>query len=162
MKATSSLPGSGKEVGEGAICFSFLDLLRTEHPVFLLSHLPVLEYLEAVVILIKKKKKRNVPHCFRFPWLIAAYVLAARARGFGAAGTPNPVVHPGARLGDPRCFWGSSLRGLTASDPFFEGLRVVARDRGQNTAVLRLLFLGASSWLWSCQQSSVRVRVPTH
>lgn len=49
-------PGSGKEVGEGAICFSFLDLLRTEHPVFLLSHLPVLGYLEAAVILIKKKE----------------------------------------------------------------------------------------------------------
>lgn len=66
---------------------------------------------------------RNVPHCFRFPCLIAAYVPAARARGFGAAGTPNPVVHLGARLEDPRCSRGSSLRGLEASDPLFEGLR---------------------------------------
>lgn len=116
--------------------------------------------LEAAVILIKKK--RNVPHCFRFPWLIAACVLATRARSFGAAGTPNPVVYPGAKLEDPHCSRGSSLRGLAASDPLFEGLRVVASDRGQNTAVFRLLFLGASSCLWCCQQSSARVRVPTH
>lgn len=58
-------------------------------PVFSAFSSPGLEYLEAAVILIKKK--RNVPHCFRFPWLIAACVLAARARGFGAAGSPpNP------------------------------------------------------------------------
>lgn len=43
---------------------------------------------------------RNVPQCFGFPWLIAACVLAATARGFGTAGTPNPMVHLGARLED--------------------------------------------------------------
>lgn len=101
--------------------------------------------LKAAVILIKKKETCHTVSVF--PWLIAACVLTARARSFGAAGTPNPVVYPGAKLEDPRCSRGSSLRGLAASDPFFEGLRVVARDRGENTAVFRLLFLGASSCL---------------
>lgn len=163
----------GKGVGESAIGFSFLDLLRTEHPVFLLSHPPVLEYLEAAVILIKKKIRAPV---FPLSLVNSRLCFGCQSAGFWRSGYPQPRLARRSQAPGPSLPPGTRSKG-TGSDwallcRFEEG----GGCEGQRTKHCGFLgsFLSAHPPVCGTVnpafgtiqkpplQGSVRVCVPTH